>query len=583
MADISGVVGPDPRRIMDLAGMADELRLLQARAARGTGRSRVSLAELTRRVGLPASSKSTVHSYMSGRTLPPVDVLDKLVIALGATPDEQAQWAEAWFRLATQKQRLGQDRTLRGSAVTRSPAERIVDHLYRRLQRSERRPLDVLAVSAQNLDLIHRVNRIAPDHEESVGQPVESPGGSGANTALGIALAGGKVGVLGAVGNDDYGRMLRQHLEAAGVNTSFLLTIDAPGHKSGHTQVFTDRDGQRLIYVFPGVNEELAKSVRLRVPPPTLSRLLHDCKILHLSSFTSAAEREMQADLLARAAEDTIVSFSPGSLYSELGADRLGHLLARCNVLFLYEQHLELLLNRSSASTGATPGDLTSNMQRLYDWRRQRGSAEPLVLVVKRPSDLVRGRLQSYMAVGYGVQRLEEVGGPDAGDGRHDVLDSTGAGDALAAGFLLGLLNRRPPNECSNMAFVMALSASSQLGARVGLPVRERLAEQWRRYLFELSVPHWLELHAQTPGILCKLILCATVCPYGKGLHASISISRTVHGYQELSAPLESRLEPRRRAARPYFCASRPSRRLSASASAAMMAFRGSGRRIGDG
>ena len=66
MADISGVVGPDPRRIMDLAGMADELRLLQARAARGTGRSRVSLAELTRRVGLPASSKSTVHSYMSG-------------------------------------------------------------------------------------------------------------------------------------------------------------------------------------------------------------------------------------------------------------------------------------------------------------------------------------------------------------------------------------------------------------------------------------------------------------------------------------------------------------------------------------
>jgi hypothetical protein len=103
-------------------------------------------------------------------------------------------------------------------------------------------------------------------------------------------------------------------------------------------------------------------------------------------------------------------------------------------------------------------------MRRLYEWRLQRGCAEPLVLVIKRPSDLVRGRLQSYMAIGYGVGRLEEVGGPDAGTGGRDVIDSTGAGDALAAGYLLGIINRRPPNECSNLAFVMALSASSQFG-----------------------------------------------------------------------------------------------------------------------
>lgn len=498
MTEIGGTAGPDPRRVTDLAGMAKELGLLQARAGRGTGRSRVSLAELTRRLGLPASSKSTVHSYMSGRTLPPADLLDELVIALGATPAEQAQWAEAWFRVAVRKQGSGQDRTARGSAVTRSPAERITDLLHERLKRSERRPLDVLAVSAQNLDLIHKVDRIAPDHEASVGQPLESPGGSGANTALGIALAGGKVGILGAVGVDDYGRLLRQNLESAGINTSCLLTIDGPGHRSGRTLVFTDGDGQRLIYVFPGVNEELARSVRLRIPADTLSQILHGCRVLHLSSFTGAAEREMQCDLLAKKSEDTVVSFSPGTLYSSLGADRLGQLLTKCNILFLYEQQLELLLSRSSASTIATPDNLTNNMQRLYDWRRQRGLTEPLVLVIKKPSDLARGRLQSYIAVGYGVDRLEEVGGPDAGADPHDVLDSTGAGDALAAGYLLGLLNLRPPNECTNLAFVMALSASSQLGARAGLPLKEGLAEGWRRYLVELPVPHWLELYEQS-------------------------------------------------------------------------------------
>lgn len=493
MAGMGGSAGPDPRRITDLVGMANELGLLQARAARGTGRTRVSLAELTRRVGLPASSRSTIHSYMSGRTLPPVDVLDKVIIALGATPDEQAAWAEAWFRLATRKQRPAQGHRPPGDAATRSPAERIVDRLHRRLQQTEGHSLDVLAVSAQNLDLIHRVNRIAPDHEESVGHPLESPGGSGANTALGVALSGGKSGVLGAVGDDDYGRKLRRHLEAAGVDTTYLLTIDEAGCRSGQTQVFTDGDGQRLIYVFPGVNEDLARSIRLRIQPDDLLRILKECRILHLSSFTGAAEREMQLEFLSKITDHTIVSFTPGSLYSEMGADRLGPLLVRSNIIFVYEQHLELILSRSSAAATTGPDHLTGNMQRLYDWRRQRGSAEPLVLVVKRPADLVRGRLQSYMAVGYGVDRLEEVGGPDAGDGRHDVFDSTGAGDSLAAGFLLGLLNQRPPNECTNLAFVMAMSASSQLGARAGLPDKEMLAKQWRQHLLQLPVPHWLE------------------------------------------------------------------------------------------
>ena len=495
MADMGGSAGPDPRRIRDLAGLASELGLLQARAARGTGRTRVSLAELTRRVGLPASNRSTIHSYMSGRTLPPVDVLDKLVIALGATPDEQAAWAEAWFLLAAQRRRPAQEHHLPSVARTRPPAERIVDQLHRRLQQTKGRSLDVLAVSAQNLDLIHRVNRVAPDHEESVEHPVESPGGSGANTAFGVALAGGSSAVLGAVANDDYGRKLRQNLDTAGVNTSFLLTIDEPGSRSGQTQVFTDADGQRLIYVCPGVNEKLARSLRTNVRTEVLSELLRRCRILHLSSFTGAAEREMQLELLSKIAEDTIVSFTPGSLYSEMGADRLGQLLIRSNIIFLYEQHLELLLRRSSASATAGSDHLTGNMQSLYDWRRQRGSREPLILVVKRPADLARGRLQSYMAVGYGVERLEEVGGPDTGDSRHDIFDSTGAGDALAAGFLLGLLNWRPPNECANLAFVMALSASSKLGARGGLPVKEHLADQWHQYLLQLPLPHWLEWH----------------------------------------------------------------------------------------
>ena len=43
--------------------------------------------------------KSTLSNYLAGKTLPPSDVLDQIIIALGATPDEQRYWSEAWYRV----------------------------------------------------------------------------------------------------------------------------------------------------------------------------------------------------------------------------------------------------------------------------------------------------------------------------------------------------------------------------------------------------------------------------------------------------------------------------------------------------
>jgi hypothetical protein len=89
--------GPDPDAVSMLSELARELDQLRCRAARGTGKARVSLSDLAHQVGIP---RSTVHTYVSGRTLPPVEALDRIVIALGASPSEQARWADAWFRVA---------------------------------------------------------------------------------------------------------------------------------------------------------------------------------------------------------------------------------------------------------------------------------------------------------------------------------------------------------------------------------------------------------------------------------------------------------------------------------------------------
>lgn len=120
------VGGPDPRRVRTLADLAAELSLLLVRATPGTGRSRVSLAELARRLGLPASSKSSVHSYVTGKTLAPADVLDAMVIALGASPAEQREWNEAWFRVAASRRRVR-----RPAVPRREPAPAVAEFVGR--------------------------------------------------------------------------------------------------------------------------------------------------------------------------------------------------------------------------------------------------------------------------------------------------------------------------------------------------------------------------------------------------------------------------------------------------------------------
>lgn len=472
----------------DLPSLARELGLLQARAARGTGTRGVSLTELTRRLGWQTSSRSTVHSYVSGKTLAPADVLDQIVIALGATPDEQREWSEAWFRAAAEH------RQPRRTGGTATPAQAVVAELQDRLEATAGRRFDFCAVSAQNMDLVNQVDRIEPDHEAELSAPLACPGGSGSNTTLAITRLGARTAIVGAVADDEYGHRLRQDLATAGVDTDLLRTVDGTA-STGWTQVFIDGEGRRFIGVHAGVNEQLA--AEFESCPEALADVIVDSRILHLSSFTGVAERDMQESLVRDIDRDTVLTFSPGTLYSRLGADRISNLLTRCNVLFVYEQQLDLLLANSSAGAGADIGsdDVTRKMDLLFQWRAQRGSREPLVIVAKRPVELVGGRSREYLSLGFGTQRLEDVGGPDAGSRRQDVLDSTGAGDALAAGFLFGLLSGGTSRECGNLAFVMALSVSAGLGARATQPTRAEIARRWREYLPAAPLPPLATAH----------------------------------------------------------------------------------------
>jgi ribokinase len=86
-----------------------------------------------------------------------------------------------------------------------------------------------------------------------------APGGKGANQAVAAArlgvTAGIHVGMVGCVGDDDFGRTLRAALRAEGVDSTGLRTV--PGVPTGIAMITVDAEGENIITVAPGANHRV--------------------------------------------------------------------------------------------------------------------------------------------------------------------------------------------------------------------------------------------------------------------------------------------------------------------------------------
>ncbi|MFF3855818.1 tetratricopeptide repeat protein [Micromonospora sp. NPDC002575] len=93
-----------------------ELNRLRVRAARTRGKARLSLQDLAAATGVPRSS---LANYLNGRSAMPMDVLDRLLLALGVTPAEAGAWATRWERSVGE--RLAPGGSPRAATATAAP------------------------------------------------------------------------------------------------------------------------------------------------------------------------------------------------------------------------------------------------------------------------------------------------------------------------------------------------------------------------------------------------------------------------------------------------------------------------------
>lgn len=114
----------------------------------------------------------------------------------------------------------------------------------------------IVVVGSANLDLVCTAKRLPSPGETVIGERFDLfQGGKGANQAVAAARLGSDVRMVAKVGDDDFGKRLRNGLIAASVNVDDMST--AFGIASGVALISVDAKGQNTIVVVPGANGAL--------------------------------------------------------------------------------------------------------------------------------------------------------------------------------------------------------------------------------------------------------------------------------------------------------------------------------------
>jgi ribokinase len=112
--------------------------------------------------------------------------------------------------------------------------------------------VEVVVIGSANADVVVRVERRPGPGETVLGSDtVLAAGGKGANAAVAAAKQKAQVALLGALGDDQHGQLLRDSMSGAGVRLDLVRTTDRP---TGAAYITVTPDGENTIVVSPGAN-----------------------------------------------------------------------------------------------------------------------------------------------------------------------------------------------------------------------------------------------------------------------------------------------------------------------------------------
>ena len=272
----------------------------------------------------------------------------------------------------------------------------------------------VLTAGHVNWDVTLRVDRLPKaDCESAIRSQHRSGGGSAANVAAALANLSLDTGLIGSVGDDDNGLLASRELESAGVSLDGLRVVE--GADTAVKYLLVDDEGEVAVLGNDGVNEA--------VTPADLDRdRIRSADHVHLTS-----QRPETAGAIAQTANEAgvSVSFDPGRRLCDRDYTDA---LAVADIVFANDQEIASLLEDEYVGSA-------------FDDR---------IVVVKYGGDGAEVHTPggSYVHPGFDV----------------DTVDTAGAGDAFAAGFITTLLEQHEGESlASDAASVSSASSASSV------------------------------------------------------------------------------------------------------------------------
>jgi sugar/nucleoside kinase (ribokinase family) len=314
--------------------------------------------------------------------------------------------------------------------------------------------VDVLAKADDEFLTRHRLAKgtmtliDAPTAERlyaAMGPAIECSGGSAANTAVGVASLGGRAAYIGRVRDDQLGAVFGHDIGAAGVHFASKPAADGP--PTARCLVMVTPDAHRTLNTYLGACVDLG-------PEAVDGELIAASRITYLEGYlwdkapAKAAFRKAM-DFAHQAKRQVALTLS-----DPFCVDR-----HRAEFRALVDDHIDILFANESEILSLY--QVKDFAQAAAELRRR----HPRIAVVTRSA-------MGCVVIGNG----EEIHAP--AEHVSEVVDTTGAGDLFAAGFLYGLTHGGDLRRAARIGAIAAAEIISHLGARPERSLKELLSQR---------------------------------------------------------------------------------------------------------